>query len=95
MAYQRVALITAGTAGLGAQVARILAPDFRVVINYANNKDRANKLLDELHKIKTTGIADESPRFAAIQADVGDRDAIQRLVSETISQFGRLDVVVV
>jgi NAD(P)-dependent dehydrogenase (short-subunit alcohol dehydrogenase family) len=30
-AVQKVALITAGTAGLGAQVARALAPDFRVV----------------------------------------------------------------
>jgi NAD(P)-dependent dehydrogenase (short-subunit alcohol dehydrogenase family) len=27
----RVALITAGSAGLGAQIARVLAPDFRVV----------------------------------------------------------------
>ena len=31
MAAQKVALITAGTAGLGAQIARVLAPDFRVV----------------------------------------------------------------
>ena len=31
MAFQRVALITAGTAGLGAEIARKLAPDFRVV----------------------------------------------------------------
>ena len=31
MAFQKVALITAGTAGLGAQIARALAPDFRVV----------------------------------------------------------------
>lgn len=31
MAAQKVALITAGTAGLGAQIARTLAPDFRVV----------------------------------------------------------------
>lgn len=31
MATQKVALITAGTAGLGAQVARMLAPDFRIV----------------------------------------------------------------
>jgi len=30
-ATQRVALITAGSAGLGAQIARVLAPDFRVV----------------------------------------------------------------
>ncbi len=33
MAAQRVALITAGSAGLGAQVARALAPDYRVVWN--------------------------------------------------------------
>jgi NAD(P)-dependent dehydrogenase (short-subunit alcohol dehydrogenase family) len=31
MATQKVALITAGTAGLGAAIARVLAPDFRVV----------------------------------------------------------------
>jgi NAD(P)-dependent dehydrogenase (short-subunit alcohol dehydrogenase family) len=30
-APQRVALVTAGSAGLGAQIARVLAPDFRVV----------------------------------------------------------------
>jgi NAD(P)-dependent dehydrogenase (short-subunit alcohol dehydrogenase family) len=30
-AIQKVALITAGTAGLGAQIARALAPDFRLV----------------------------------------------------------------
>jgi len=29
-AVQKVALITAGTAGLGAAIARVLAPDFRV-----------------------------------------------------------------
>jgi len=28
---QKVALITAGTAGLGAAIARVLAPDFRLV----------------------------------------------------------------
>ena len=29
-----------------------------------------------------------------IQADVGDRSSIQRLVRETVDKFGRLDVVV-
>jgi hypothetical protein len=31
MSVQKVALVTASSAGLGAQVARVLAPDFRVV----------------------------------------------------------------
>jgi hypothetical protein len=34
MATQKVALITAGTAGLGAAIARVLAPDFRVVRSF-------------------------------------------------------------
>ncbi|KAK3703088.1 hypothetical protein LTR37_014699 [Vermiconidia calcicola] len=94
MAFQRVALITAGTAGLGAQVARILAPDFRVVVNYGNNQSRAQSLLEELNEIPNTSQGAEKPRFEAIRADVGDRDAVKRLVEDTVAKFGRLDVVV-
>jgi NAD(P)-dependent dehydrogenase (short-subunit alcohol dehydrogenase family) len=35
MAATKVALITASSAGLGAQIARVFAPDFRVV-RYSN-----------------------------------------------------------
>ncbi|GAB1725120.1 hypothetical protein NU195Hw_g6841t1 [Hortaea werneckii] len=95
MASQKVALITAGTAGLGAQIARTLAPDFRIAVNYANNASRAESLLDELHSIPpATKSYIHSPRFEALQADVGDRSAIQRLVRDTVGKFGRLDVVV-
>lgn len=33
-AIQKVALITAGSAGVGAQIARVLAPDFRLVCKH-------------------------------------------------------------
>lgn len=66
---------------------------FPQVINYANNKDRADKLLEELHGIPSTVSSPTSPRFEAIQADAGDRASIKRLVEETVSKFGRLDVV--
>jgi NAD(P)-dependent dehydrogenase (short-subunit alcohol dehydrogenase family) len=39
-------------------------------------------------------MANETPRFAALCADVGDKPALQQLVKDTVSQFGRLDVVV-
>ncbi|KAK4497990.1 hypothetical protein PRZ48_010646 [Zasmidium cellare] len=93
MGAQKVALITAGTAGLGAQIARVLAPDFRLAINYANNQSRAKTLLEELEKIPST-TPSESPRFSSIQADVGDRPSIQELVRQTVATFGRLDVVI-
>ncbi|KAL9095416.1 MAG: hypothetical protein Q9165_002287 [Trypethelium subeluteriae] len=96
MAAQKVALVTAGTAGLGAQVARALAPDFRVVINYANNAERAQALLTELSSIPNTTPKEyhASPRFHSIRADVSSSPASQFLVSETLSTMGRLDVVV-
>jgi hypothetical protein len=37
--FQKVALITAGSAGLGAQIARVLAPDFRLVCEVNILKD--------------------------------------------------------
>jgi NAD(P)-dependent dehydrogenase (short-subunit alcohol dehydrogenase family) len=64
------------------------------VINYANNEARAQELLKELHEIPQTTQLNESPRFAAIRADVGDKPALQQLVKDTVSQFGRLDVVI-
>jgi NAD(P)-dependent dehydrogenase (short-subunit alcohol dehydrogenase family) len=67
------------------------------VINYAHNETRAQDLLKELNAIpraSTQQQADVSPRFAALRADVGDKTALQGLVRDTLSQFGRLDVVV-
>lgn len=64
-------------------------------MNYANNASRAKTLLDELHSIPpTTSAPVHPPRFEALQADVGDRSSIQRLVVDTVGKFGRLDVVV-
>jgi NAD(P)-dependent dehydrogenase (short-subunit alcohol dehydrogenase family) len=41
MAAVKVALITASSAGLGAQIARVFAPDFRVVRSHCSqNRQR-------------------------------------------------------
>ena len=64
------------------------------MINYANNETRAQELLKELHGIPQTAQSNEKPRFAAIRTDVGDKPALQQLVKDTVSQFGRLYVVV-
>lgn len=85
-----VALITAGSAGLGAAAARVFAKNgFRVVVNYANNEERANKLLEELPSLSTL----PGDNFVAIKADLGSRDDINRLIKESVDRFGRLDVI--
>lgn len=95
----RVALVTAGSAGLGAAVARVLAVQcgMSVVINYSSNSERAEALVSWLCQETAT---QEQPRetcrfFHAIQADLHQPAEIRRLVSETLAlSRGRLDAVV-
>lgn len=92
----KVALITAGSAGLGAAVARALASEsMRVVINYSANHDRADRLLESLTQDFPPTTRDlKGKQFFAIQADLEKKADIARLVDETVAEMGQLDVVV-
>jgi NAD(P)-dependent dehydrogenase (short-subunit alcohol dehydrogenase family) len=99
----KVALVTAGSAGLGAAIARTLAIDcgMSVVINYAHNATRAASLVETLHR-ETAGSNSRpkppgSPQqtFHAIAADLQRPSEAQRLVAETLAiTGGRLDTVI-
>ncbi|GIZ46183.1 hypothetical protein CKM354_000932100 [Cercospora kikuchii] len=88
--------VTAGTAGLGAAICRNLAQSgFRLAINYANNGDRAENLIQELTTtISSNTSASGVPRYQPFRADVGDRPSVQKLVQDTVTTFGRIDLVV-
>jgi NAD(P)-dependent dehydrogenase (short-subunit alcohol dehydrogenase family) len=92
----KVALITAGSAGLGKATAHALASmQMRVVINYSENSERAEQCIRELYKIyesDDTGAATKT-RFLAIKADVSKRSAVEQLVHDTVAEMGQLDVV--
>ncbi|KAK6843554.1 short chain dehydrogenase [Apiospora arundinis] len=92
-----VALITAGSAGVGAATARLLARrGYRVVINFSRNTERARKVVGELQQLSRLPAHEiqneHGNAFLAIRADLGRRDEIGRLVRETVVQMGRLDV---
>ncbi|GAB7352534.1 hypothetical protein MBLNU459_g2926t1 [Dothideomycetes sp. NU459] len=90
----KVALVTASSAGLGAAIAKALGKEMRVVINYNSSRERADAVLAELSKNSALADGKSSPRYHAIQADVSRKSEIERLVKETVSTMGRLDVVV-
>ncbi|KAK5195065.1 hypothetical protein LTR96_002937 [Exophiala xenobiotica] len=95
----KVALITGGSAGLGAATARALAAlQMRVVINYSSNEKRAQKTLDELHQISSghsgTNPPDKSKKqHILLKADVSSRTEIDKLVDVAVSEMGQVDVV--
>lgn len=94
MASAPVALITAGSAGLGAATARLFAQNgYRVVVNYSSNQERAQTLVKDLQGLSSLPADPETGSFCAIKADLASRDDIKRLVGETVDKMGRLDVI--
>ncbi|KAK1467834.1 short-chain dehydrogenase [Colletotrichum cuscutae] len=92
------ALITAGSAGLGAATAKLFARNgYSVVINYANNSDRADALVKELESLSSTSPSSteggQRQRFHAIKADLSSRAETSALVKSAADALGgRLDV---
>ena len=82
-----VALITGASRGIGRAIAQRLAKEgHSVVVNYARSREKAEELVAEIKGGKGDAVA--------IQADVGQRADRQRLLNETLQQFGRIDVLV-
>jgi acetoacetyl-CoA reductase len=83
----KVAVVTGSSRGLGRAIARELADHGgKVVINYYQSKDEAEKLAAEL---KGNG---HEP--LVVQAGVAHPDECARLVEEAVKHFGGLDVLV-
>lgn len=82
-----VALVTGAARNIGAEIARSFAEaGAAVVINAKSSGAEAAALVAE---IEASG-----GRAAAILADVSKADDVARLVAETVSRFGRLDILV-
>ncbi|KAF6813338.1 short-chain dehydrogenase [Colletotrichum sojae] len=92
MADAPAALITAGSAGLGAATAKLFArTGYNVAVNYASNAERAESLVQELRSLSTLPV--DRQRFRAIRADLSKKEELVQLVGQVVEALGRLDVV--
>ncbi|MFG3227881.1 SDR family oxidoreductase [Kitasatospora sp. NPDC048194] len=83
----KVALVTGGSRGIGAAVARRLAAGgAAVALTYVREQGRARAVVEE---IEAAG-----GRAVAIRADLAEPDAAARAVEETVRELGGIDVLV-
>ena len=82
----KVALVTGSGRGIGAAVAVEFGKrGAKVVVNYANSSDAANKVVEEIKKNGSDAIA--------IKADVGETAQVVKLMDQVIEHFGQLNIV--
>lgn len=83
----KVAVITGASLGIGRATALAFGrAGAKVVVNYRSHVDQADEVVSLIREAGSQAVA--------LQADVADQGAIERLISKAVNEFGQLDFAV-
>ena len=83
----KTVLVTGASRGIGAAIVKAFAKEGAlVIVNYLHNHEAANATVSACKSL--------AGKALAIQADVTDPDAIEKLVKKALNEFGKIDVLV-
>lgn len=82
----KVAIITGGGTGIGRSIALTFAREGADIVACSRNKSTLHAVAREIQPL--------GRRCLAVATDVGVRSQVEKMVSETLAQFGRIDILV-
>lgn len=87
MLSNKTALITGASRGIGRAIALELGRQgANIVVNYAGNKESADKVVEELKELGVEAIS--------VQADVSNESSVKSLIKKTLDTFDCIDILV-
>jgi len=83
----RIAVVTGGSRGIGAAVAKGLGKEgATVVINYNHSQGEAETVVNEIKAMGSLAVA--------LQADISDAEATKLFIEKALADFGKIDILV-
>ncbi|MER2000644.1 MAG: 3-oxoacyl-[acyl-carrier-protein] reductase [Lysinibacillus sp.] len=83
----QVTVVTGGSRGIGAEIAKVLARNGALVaINYQNSSEKADSVVREIEQ--------EGGTAFAFKADVMAADNVHNFIEEVIKRYGQIDILI-
>lgn len=83
----KIAVVTGGSRGIGAAVAKGLGKEgATVIINYNHSQEEAETVVDEIKAMGSVAVA--------LQADISDAEATKVFIEKALADFGKIDILV-